>query len=190
MAYFLLGELLKPFQYLGFILVLGISFFLSSPNFKKFRPKKSFLLMLIASLLYAVSSICQKYVYDSFDFWSGYILVSLGMALAGAFFGIFSKKAREFLKDYKSKYFKYTWIFIASESFFVAGVLFNSLALSKGPVSLVKVIEGVEPVFILLLAILFYPVFPKFLREAASGGRVKKLALMGVMLLGLYFINL
>jgi drug/metabolite transporter (DMT)-like permease len=189
-AYFFLGEFLRPLQYLGFALVLFASFLISLPKLKNLKIHKAFSLMFLSSVLYAISSVLQKYVYNSTDFWSGYVFITIGTSIAGLLFIVFSPKGRQFLKDYTKKYKKYTWIFILSETIYIIAVLFNNLAISKGPVSLVKVIEGVEPIYILLFALIFYPFAPKYFREAVAGNKLKKLILMGIMLIGLYIIYL
>jgi len=79
---------------------------------------------------------------------------------------------------------------VIGEIFNLAAEFTGNLAVSRGPVSLVKVIEGIQPMYVLLLALLFYPILPKYLREGAEGGLVKKFSLMAVILVGLFIINL
>lgn len=189
LSYLLLSETLTFNQYIGFSIILFASLAISAINIKKFNISKAFYLMLFASVLFAISSIMQKYIYNHADFWSGFVFVSLGMVLAGLFFSTCFKQGRHVVKDFGTKYKKYIWIVLISEFINIVAVLVSNLAVSKGPVSLVRVIEGIQPIYLLVFAILFYPIFPKFLREATYGGKTKKLFYMAIMIVGLYLIN-
>ncbi len=80
-------------------------------------------------------------------------------------------------------------IIAASELLNVAVEFTLNLAISRGPVSLVKVIEGLQPMFVLLIALLLFPFAPRFFRDAKEGRVAKKFALITVAIIGLALIN-
>lgn len=188
-SYLFLNEILKPFQYIGFFLILLSSVGISVINVKKFKFSTALLLMFSASLITSIHSMMQKYIFNNIDFWSGFIFISIGMGLASLFLCITFKEGRSFYKEFNSKFKKYIWIFIITEILNIIAVLISNLAISKGPVSLVKVIEGIQPIYVLLFAMLFYPLLPKYFREATGKNKARKIIFMLIMFLGLYFVN-
>lgn len=187
-AYGVLGEVLNINQYLGFVIILISSIAISLVDVEKFKFSKAFFIVFFASSIYAIIAVLSKVVYTEVDFWSGYMLFSIGMGLGAIFLSTFFKEGRSFFREFKISFKKWIWIFILVELIGISAELTNNLAISKGPVSLVKVIEGTQPMFVLLLALLFFPFFPKYFREAAKGDKFKKAFFMSVMLIGLYFI--
>lgn len=188
-AYTFLHEKLHPIQYVGFFLVLIASLAISLTNVKKLKLSSAFFFAVIGTIFYAACALTQKYVYDNTDFWSGYIYISIGMGLSSAFLVLTFSKAREFFTKFHSRYKKFLLIFLINEVINLGAIFFNNLAIALGPVSLVKVIEGTQPLFVLAYALLFFRFSPKHFREAKSGGTVKKIILIGVMLVGLYIIS-
>lgn len=188
LAFLFLGETLAINQYAGFILVLGASLAISATNIKKFQFSKAWYLMVFASLLTAIYAVLVKHVYSNVDFWSGFIFVSLGMGAGGVLLFTLSKEGRGFFTELNKKS-KWLPLILLPNILNIIGVLIFNLAVSRGPVSLVKVIEGVHPIYVLIFSLLLYPLFPKYFREAMSKGKLKKILLMIVMILGLYLIN-
>jgi drug/metabolite transporter (DMT)-like permease len=189
LAYFFLGELLSLNQYVGFVMILGASLGISVVSIRKLKFSAVLYLMLFASILTATVSVIFKYVYSNVDFWSGFIFVSLGMGLAGVSFIITLKEGKNFFSEL---YIKKKWllIFLFAEVLNIVAVLVSNFAISRGPVSLVKVVEGIQPIYVLLFATILFPLFPKYFREATSSGKIKKIIFMIIMIAGLYIINL
>lgn len=188
LAYFFLKEVLTLNQYLGFVIILGASLGISAVNIKKFQFSRAFYLMVVASGFTAVSAILFKWVYNHTDFWSGFVFVSLGMGLGGLIYILVLKDGKNFFSDLNKKK-KWLGIFVLAEILNISAVLFSNLALSQGPVSLVKVVEGVQPIYIILFSFLLYPFFPKYFREVTSGNTKRKTIFILIMLVGLYLIN-
>jgi len=188
LAFIFLQETVAINQYLGVAIVIGTSILLSLIDIKKFKFSRALLLMTIASVFLAVDSIAQKYIYNQVDFWSGFVFVSLGMGLAAIFFMISFKDGRSFINDFKKNFRKFIWIFVGAELINLLAILMMNYALSKGPATIVKSMEGVIPIYILILAFILAPFFPKFFREATEGAFRKRAILMIIMLFGLYLI--
>lgn len=189
LAYFILGETLSLNEYLGFTIVLASSFSLSVVNIYHFQFSKAFIYILFASSIYAVIAILQKLVYDQTDFFSGYVFFSIGLGIGALFLSLVFKDGRAFYRGFRKIFKKWIGILFLVELIGIAAELTNNYAISKGRVSLVKVIEGTQPMYVLLFAILLHPFFPKYFRDAAKKDKLKKLIFMLIILVGLYFIH-
>lgn len=177
-------------QHIGFVIILTATFFLSIVDIKKFKFSKTLYLVSIAAVLNAIAAVIGKYVYSQTDFWSGYMFFCIGLLLSAVFLMISFKKGRTFIGEFKSTFKKWLWIFVIAETLNIGAEFTLNRALSLGSASLVKVMEiGLQPIFILLFALLLYPVFPAYFREATYGSRVKKLMLMVLILSGLFFLQ-
>lgn len=187
-----LGEQLLAKQMLGFAIVLFASFALGLVEIRKFKFSKALLLVAVAATLYAISSLFSKYVFDHTSFYTGFMYFSTGMGLGGIYFWLILRflKETDFLHELKRNSKKVLTLFIIAEAIAIAAEFTQNLAISRGPLSLVKVIEGIQPIYVLLIAFLFYKFSPKHFREAAEGGLVKKFILMGLTILGLFFLHL
>lgn len=188
LGYFFLKEQLNLYQFLGFTFILVSSLVISIINIEKFKLSQAFYLMILASFFTAISVTAQKYIYASIDFWSGFIFVSLGMGVGSLFFSIAFEDGRKFVKGFNKKYRKYIWLFVVFEALNIAAVLTSNLAISKGPASLVKVIEGIQPIYMLLFSTIMFPLFPKHFREGKDANKIKKILIMIFMIIGLYLI--
>jgi drug/metabolite transporter (DMT)-like permease len=136
------------------------------------------------------SSLISKYVYDRADFFSAYMFFALGMGVGGLLYLLIKlSDNKSELRNIRRKIRFLLPVFVIAELTAVAAEVTLNASISKGPVSLVKVVEGVQPVFVLLFALLLYPIAPKFFREIGQGSINKKLGLMAVMIAGLALIN-
>lgn len=189
-AFLFLGEILTFYHFLGFGLILGASTILSIGKVnKKLSVSKGLVPVLIASFLYSVVGVLGKYLYNQVDFVSGYMYFAVGMGLGGLFLSLVPKEGRKFYTEFGKSFKKWIIVFVLIELIGITAEVVNNLAISKGPVSLVKVVEGVQPIYVLIYALILFPFFPRFSREATSGGMMKKIVCMVVMITGLYFVS-
>lgn len=190
-AYFIVHERLSALQVVGFIIVLLASLGLAVTDFKKLKFSKAFLYITIAVVFMDAISIMTKYVYQKVDFYPAYMYFSVGMAIGGFTFLLLKlsdnkKQIKTIAKSIK----KLLPIFIVAELTGLAAEFTLNLAISRGPVSLVKVIEGIQPMFVLIIALVLYPFAPRFFREAEEGGAKRKFIYMGIIVAGLAVISL
>lgn len=190
-AYLFLDERLVPLQIAGFLIVLTASFALGLTEVKKFKFSSAFSHVMVAASIYAVVSLLSKYVYQRTNFYTGFMYFCMGMGLGGIYFNLVLRflKASDFISDLKHNSKKIITFFIIAEAIAIVAEITQNLAVSRGPVSMVKVIEGIQPVYVLLIAIIFYKVSPKHFREAAEGGLIKKFSLMALIIIGLFLIH-
>jgi drug/metabolite transporter (DMT)-like permease len=188
LAFIFLGEVLKLHQYLGIAIVLGASVALAGLDAETRRLGKVWKVMLAASALLAFNSVAGKYLYTQADFWSVYVFVSAGMVMAALGIWFFTTTGRGFLAAVKQIPKPALVVIGLAELLNVAAELTFNRAISLGPVSAVRVLEATQPIFILLIAVLLFPLAPQFLREGIAGNRGMKLALMAVMIVGVGLI--
>jgi len=191
LAYFYLDERLSAVQLIGFSIVLLASLGLAMTELKKFKFSAALVPVLIVVAILDVTSLLTKYVYERAEFYPAYMLFLVGLGLGGIYFGLimlFDSKKHD-LSVFKKSIHKLFVIFVMVELLAVAAEFTSSLAISRGAVSLVRVVEGIQPLYILLIALLLYPLSPKHFREAAEGKLIKKFSLMILIVAGLYLIS-
>jgi drug/metabolite transporter (DMT)-like permease len=191
LAYYFLDERLTQVQLIGFAIILLASFGLALSEVRKFKFSAALVPVLIVVALVDVISLLTKYVYDRAEFYPAFMFFSLGLGLGGLYFPLvmFYDRTKHDFSTLKSKIKKVIPLLILVELLGVAAEFTINLARSRGPVSLVSVLEGIQPVYVLLIALLFYPFAPKYFREAAEGGLAKKFALMACIATGLFLVS-
>lgn len=186
LAYFIVDEKLGLQQIVGFSIVLLASLGLAVSDVRNFKFSKALIPAVIAVIFMDAEAIINKYVYNNADFYPAYMYFSLGMGITAFLFYFvrFSDNNQALIRIGK-KFKRLIPILIFVELLGLLAEFLLNLAISKGPVSLVKVIEGSQPMFVLLIALLLYPFAPKFFREAEDSKPVLKFALMAVIIVGL-----
>ena len=189
-AYFLLHERLQISQLIGLTIVLLASLGIATVNLKQLKFSKALLPVVIAVIFMDAVSILTKYVYQEAGFYPAYMYFCAGMGLGGICCLLFrlSNNLKN-LSGIKKALKRILPIFIAAELLNLAAEFTLNLAISLGSVSLVKVIEGIQPMFVLLIALGLYPLFPKYFREAKEGRIPQKLILMLIIIVGLVLIS-
>ena len=191
LAHSILHEQLIGAQIIGLAIVLIASLGLVITDFKKLKFSKAIVLILSSVVLLDAISIMTKYVYQQVPFYPAYMYFSVGMGLGGLYFLLVMLMTRggNSFRQTRQSLKKFILLFIIGELINLGAEISLNLAVSRGPVSLVRVIESIQPIYVLLIAILLYPVAPKYFREAAETGRTKKFILMGIIIIGLIIIG-
>lgn len=191
LAYYFLGERLVGAQLVGFAIVLLATMALAVVDIRKFKFSAALLWVLVAVAITSVVSIMTKYVYDQAAFYPAYMSYVVGIGLGGIYFALimYYDKRQHDMTIFKKSIHKVFAIFLVAELIAIAADFMSNLAISRGSVSLVRVIEGIQPMYVLIIAIALYPIWPKYFREAAEAKRTKKLVLMSVILAGLILIH-
>lgn len=189
-AYYLLGEKLFVQQILGFGIVLLASFGLAVGSLKSIKFSKAIIPVLLGAVFVDAAALLTKELYNSVPFYSGYIYFSLGMGAGGlGFYMLQARNNFHGIRRIKSRIKRVLPVLIVAEMIGLAAELTLNLAISRGPVSLVKIIEDVQPMFVLLITLVLYPISPRYFREAEEGGIARKLILMLLALTGLAVIG-
>lgn len=190
-AYFLLDERLSAVQLAGFLVVMLASLGLALTDVRKLQFSKAIFAVLAVVLLVDIISLLTKYVYDRAVFYPAFMCFSAGIGVGGVYFlfAAIKRKTKDDLSALRGRLKKLLPILLTVELFGVAAEFTTNLAVSRGPVSLVNVLEGTQPIYVLAIALLLFPFAPKLFREASEGGLAKKFTLMGVIIVGLFIIG-
>lgn len=166
LSFFLIGEVLGFFDYVGFVIIIAGGLIISTKRLKRiFKIERVFLLMLIAGLFYAISDVSIKYVFMNTEYWSAFVMFWFLQTLILLSL-LFSPKIRKEAKFYIKKIglkAKIIIISVATVSF-IAHILGN-FAIKLGPVTLVDAVVNIELVFTFFLAVFFTAYFPHILKE-------------------------
>lgn len=168
LSYFLLGELLHVSQYIGSFFIIVGSFIISLEKFDKkiFKIRPAFWFMMLSSFLFAVSMILYKFGVDSIPFWHTLPYEGLGM-LAGALL-VFFWNRKIFIKETK-KFPKKVYVLMSiNEGIFIAARYTGYFALSLVSASIVNVLGGFQPLFVLVYGIILSLWLPKILKEVIT----------------------
>jgi len=191
LAHFIVHEQLAALQIVGFVIVVLASLGLAVTDLKQMKFSKALIPVLVAVVLMDAVSLITKYVYQKADFYPAYLYFSAGMGLGGiVFFLAKLRDNKKAIKGIAKGIKKLLPIFIVAEATGLAAEFTLNLAISRGSVSLVKAIEGIQPMFVLLIALALYPLSPKYFREAEGGNVARKFMLMAVVIIGLVVIGL
>lgn len=187
-AHYFVGEHLSQQAILGFSIVIVAGFLYSLTDIRKITISKALLLILLSSALYDAASLLGKYAYERVDFYSAYLYVSWGMAVAGlVFFGLWHRGRRGAIKAARGNVsLKVVLLLAIVELLSLAAIFASSKAISQGPVSLVLALENLQPLYVLLIAVGLYPFYPKYFREAESRRFASKIVLCLLLVGGVY----
>lgn len=167
-AYLILGERLLPTQLAAFAFLVSGAVLISFKQEKTGWHSKALTNAIFAAVLFALSFVLTKYIFDSYNFVSGLIWTRIG------FFAV----ALSFLipKDVRSAIFKAPKQTSAGNKYLyysarlsggVAGLLQN-YAISLGSVTIVNAMQGTQYAILLVGTIVLSRYFPKVLKEEVS----------------------
>ncbi len=191
LSFIFLGERLGFIQIIAFFLILIGGFLLSLRNIKDmFTLKRAFWLMVFVAFLSAVWQILMKHVYSNITFLDGFFWFKIGGFFGGIILLLLKKNRVSFIQNLqtiKSKVFIFVMLGVGLVS--LADSLSYGYAIKLGPVSLVSVLDGIAPLFILIITILLSKYLPKILKEEID----KKILLtkafaIALMIVGLWFL--
>jgi drug/metabolite transporter (DMT)-like permease len=187
-SYIFVGERLALWQYAGFVTIIVASTLLTF-NLKKFRLDGAFGLMLFSSLMVTLEAVGFKYLFEHGVTW--------GTAMAGQLFVSFlcvlplllvpsTKKA---IKENWSTFRKSFPLFSLEELLTFGGTAAATYAMTLTPLTLEKTVEAFQPLFVLLLALLFSRWQPTFFKEQTDRRQLfKKLACFALMGFGIWLM--
>ncbi len=189
-AYFILAERLLPIQLAAFAFLVSGAVMISFKQEKTGWHSKALTNAIFAAILFALSFVLTKYIFDNYNLISGLIWTRIG------FFAV----ALSFLipKDVRTAVFnapkqtstgnKYLY-YGARVSGSVAGFLQN-YAISLGSVTIVNAMQGTQYALLLVGTIALSKYFPKILKEEVSRAIIlQKLFAIAMISTGLYLLT-
>lgn len=187
-AFLIVGEVLSVYQYLGFFIIVLSSALLTLNIKGVIRINKSFLFMLVCSVLLSIESVLYKYLFASVSWSTGFFWPTLF-----SFFMVLSllciPKQRTSIFAQLKQLRSIASILILEEFLTFGGSAASTYALSLIPVTLEKSIDSFQPLFVLLSAIVFHKFFPHLFRETIDRSSIiKKCTLFGFMIIGIVLV--
>ncbi|MEK7181100.1 MAG: EamA family transporter [Patescibacteria group bacterium] len=195
LSYLFLDERLASGQLLGFLSILVGGFLLSVKSFNNgiFKVRKAIWYMLAASLLFSVPLVLFKFVSLNLGFWDSlaYEFVGGGIGALILFSYVLFSKRTGFKKEITRTQFG-TWGLIGSnEAIYVISRMLTFYAISLAAVSLVTVLGGFQPFFMLGFGLILSRWFPNVVKEDIEKKTVVlKLAAIVLIFAGVWFINI
>lgn len=182
-----------PKQYIGFVLILSSGFLLALTRVEKkiFRLRPSFWWAMLSSFLFAIAAVVFKFVVDVQNFFDTMAYENLGIGIGALIILMWPGYAQRFIKIAKSLPVR-GWIAVFSaEGFYLAHRFSVSFAISVASVSLVSVLAGFQPVFLLLYGLILSHWFPNIIKEEVNrkviGLKVVAIFLIFAGLILIYF---
>jgi drug/metabolite transporter (DMT)-like permease len=194
LAYFVLGETLRPEQLIGGALIvtgaIGISLELSEGSKIKFK-KDVFWLMMLSSLIFASNFLLFKYFALQEDFWTTSFWEYIGFAIFALLLITCVKSYRkEFIAVMKSN--KATVLGLNGVNEFLnifAKLSFNWASLLT-PITVTWIVNGFQPFFVFIYGVILTIFLPQISKENITRNRLtQKIAAILIMFLGTYFLN-
>jgi drug/metabolite transporter (DMT)-like permease len=188
----LLGEALGFQDWLGILLTVAGAIVISiqrDGSGQKTRLQKSFFLLVLASLMYAVSSIGYKYALGTISFWNMYSVNGICVATV---FLIYSARRSTFLqlKNLKQRV-RALGLTVGNQCVVVVGMILSFVAVESGPVSLASAVMNIRPAFVFILAQVIGQFYPKILNERLNRSTILlKLIAVAMMTGGVVIITL
>jgi len=168
-----LGEKITSFQIGGvFLLILG-SLIISFEKSKKNNGLHiGILWAVLAGFLFAVSNVTTKYIYNHYDFYSGFVWTKGFTGIIALIILCFPRVREVIFKPTKkvsqnSSASKF-WLIVSNKFLAVVGVLLVQYATAISSVTLVNALTGVQYACIILLVALLSKFKPKIFKETYS----------------------
>ncbi len=183
-----LGEVLTFNQYLAFALILtgGLLILIRRIN-KRFSVSTGVLMTLITCFFFALNRIVLKHLSFT-NLATIMIYKETGFFITiGAILALYPKARMHLSKVVKDLNMRKTAAVYSAEIIGLCGVFLSYLAIQRGPVSLVAVIERFEVVFLLVISYAVSKINASWIKEEASTLPTKLVSLI-VMAAGIYLL--
>lgn len=145
---------------------------------------------VLAGLLFAVSHVASKYVYDRYGFYSGFVWTRgfLG-ACALPLLAVYGVRANLFAVRVRGRLKKQTAVVALDKILGVAGVVLVQYAIAIGSVSLVNALNGVQYGLLVLMIMFLSRFWPRFFRELyAKREAAQELLAVAIIAAGLFLL--
>ena len=189
----ILGETLTSLQIAGSLVIifgaLILSFEIEEGKTIRFR-HHVVLAMVCMAILFGLEGVLFKFVAVGENFWLSNFWESIGYAILCATIFLFMKKERHaFYQSLKIHKHRISLAVLLGEFFTIGGNITLNFAFLLAPIALVRVVEGYQPIFVLVIGIIITKMWPHILQEKLHWKHMlPKIAAILVILLGSYFV--
>lgn len=177
-------------QYIGFFVVLAVSFGMAYKPGEKVAFSRAFWYIMLWDLSLAVSIIIVKFVVEQASFEKILSYESWGVALGSLLLFTFSKKIRDsFLKTVKSIPARTIGILVFNEIMFIFSKALTFFSFTLGPAVLVNVLEGTQVFYAIVYGFILMKIAPKVFKEDVSTkGLTKKIVFACLLFVGIWLV--
>jgi uncharacterized membrane protein len=182
-----LKEYLTIKQIVGLIIIIISGLFLGCKNIRKMlKPRKSFWLMAVASLMIVLSAIAFKGVTNNYSFLTGMTYSLLGGGLMGIILLCIPENRKNIMKvNYKSL----GLILLLDDAIDVIARFCSRYALTLTMVTYVYIFSSVQSFFVLIYGITLTLAFPKIIKEDISLATIINKIIVGIfMFAGMWLV--
>lgn len=191
LSFIFLGESLSLKQYLGsIVLILGACLLsVEKTKGKLFSWRKASSFALLSGFLFSLAQVLYKFGVTEIPFWNTLPYEGFGIALGALAIGLYKGNFKKLKKETR-KFPKKVYLFMGVNEFgYLIARYTGYFAISLVSVSLVSVLAGFQPLFVLLYGVILSLWLPKILKEVVTKKALtKKLASILFIFIGLYLI--
>jgi len=175
-----LGEFLTPAQYLGIVFLSLGSILVSLKKQANWKLGFGFLLMLTSSVLYAVEHVTTKFLTLHLDFWNVYFWETMGFLVCSL--ALFALRGKD-IKEAIGRFRKGALLSASSEAISSIAWFMMLFSFSIGFVSLSIAVTSLQPLVVLIFAILLSVFWPRIIKEELERATIalKALAILLVI---------
>ncbi|HMR55535.1 MAG TPA: EamA family transporter [Candidatus Doudnabacteria bacterium] len=190
----LFGESITTHQYISFAIVFIGALILSQTklSFGIHRYRRGALLMIPAIILLSFYTLFFHNSLNFLSFADAFIYTEIGFAVSGVSLLLIPRCRREILAGVKTANIKKLKYFLLNDTIDLSGHLLYQYALLITPsASLIAVIGGVQPFYVLILGLFFTFLFPQIVSEKVTRQEItQKLIGTAIILSGIIYLNL
>jgi drug/metabolite transporter (DMT)-like permease len=187
-----LNEVLGWTEWLAIIITVSGAVLISvqrDSESKGIHLRKSFVILMVSSILFGVANTGSKYALDYMSFWSMYGVNSICLGGVFLLYSLRTSVPGEIKQMEKRN--RVLGLAAFNETLSIVGFVMSFWAMEQGPVSLVSTILGTRPVFVFIYALALSFFFPAVLNERFSRGVIiTKVVSIGLVVGGVALLTM
>ena len=190
LSYVFLHESITYKQGIGTIFIIVSAFLLSvSKKRRMFAVRKTFWYMMLSSALFALALVLFKFVVSINNVWDSIAYENIGIGIGTLLVSLLPGYSKRFFYSIKNMKF-FGWVALGfSEIFLVIYRFALALALASGPVGIISILGGLQPLFVFVISTGITIFLPRVLKESLEPGLLRfKLLACAFIFVGLYFL--
>lgn len=180
LAFFIVGEVLKIPQYIGFFLVVASSVAVTWHG--RLRINRSLIYMALASFLVALEVVLYKYLFEGMSWSTAFVWSNIASFIAVIPLLLWPATGRA-IRGSWVQFKKQGHIFVVEELLTFAGAGAMTYAIALAPVTLTQSIGALQPFFVLLYAVILGRALPGIFKERIDRGSLLKKSFFFIMMI-------
>ncbi len=152
-------------------------------------PKKIIWYMFFSGVLFAVSSVLVKEVFNHTDFWNGFFWTRMANVLGALLLLIIPGNLYAILKESKHSKSETTFLLLGNKTLSALSFILILYAISLGNVSVINALSALQYLFLFIIAVVFARKFPDFFKGEISRKEIfHKLTAISIILIGFFVL--